>query len=80
MTSTQRTAIVGNRSADVGNEPGKPGQPKTERPKLSAAMAQQCGDSGHHSAPQKLLHLVGCREPKARPEPKPRRNPNPPQR
>ena len=26
------------------------------------AMAQQRGDSGNHSAPQELLHLVGCRE------------------
>jgi hypothetical protein len=25
-------------------------------------MAQQRGDSGNHSAPQELLHLVGCRE------------------
>jgi hypothetical protein len=73
---------VGNRNANVGNETAtrKPGQSKTERPRLSAAMAQQCGDSGHYSAPQKLLQLVGCRESKARPEPKPRRNPNPPQR
>jgi len=39
------------------------------RPRISVAMAQQCGDSGHQSAPQKLVHLVGCRESKARPAP-----------
>ena len=34
---------------------------------ICGAMAQQSGDSGrgNQSAPQKLLHLVGCREPKA---------------
>ena len=28
------------------------------------AMAQQCGDSGYQSAPQKFIHLVGCRDTK----------------
>jgi hypothetical protein len=84
VTSTQRTAIVGNRNADVGNETAsrKPGRPKTERPPLSAAMAQQRGDSGrgHQSAPQEFLQLVGCREPKAEPAAKLRRKPTPAQR
>jgi hypothetical protein len=73
---------VGNGNADVGKETAtrKPGQPRPERPKLSAAMAQQCGDSGHYSAPQKLLQLVGCRESKPGPDPKLRRNPKPMQR
>jgi hypothetical protein len=26
------------------------------------AMTQQCGDSGYQSAPQKFIHLVGCRD------------------
>jgi hypothetical protein len=30
-------------------------------------MSQQRTDSGMTSTPQKLLHLVGCRDPKARP-------------
>jgi hypothetical protein len=72
---------MGN-GADVGNKTAtrKPGPPRTERPKLSGAMAQQCGDSGHYSAPQELLRLVGCREPKAAPGSKVRRYPNPVQR
>jgi hypothetical protein len=40
-------------------------QPKptqAARPDICGAMAQQRGDSGNHSAPQELLHLVGCRE------------------
>ena len=43
----------------------------TERPRISVAMAQQCGDMGrgNQSAPQKFVRLVGCRDPKARPEP-----------
>ena len=44
--------------------------PRTERPRISGAMAQQCGDigRGNQSAPQKFVRLVGCRDPKARPE------------
>jgi hypothetical protein len=40
-------------------------------PDICGAMAQQRGDSGrgNQSAPQELLHLVGCRE-KVRPKPK----------
>lgn len=38
----------------------KPAQ--AARPDICGAMAQQRGDSGNHSAPQELLHLVGCRE------------------
>jgi len=40
-----------------------------QRPSICGAMTQQCGDSGNMSAPQKFVHLVGCRDPKARPEP-----------
>ena len=42
---------------------------KSERSRICGAMTQQCGDSGNLSAPQKFVHLVGCRDPKARPEP-----------
>ena len=38
----------------------KPAQ--AARPDICGAMAQQRGDSGIHSTPQGLLHLVGCRE------------------
>ena len=43
---------------------------RAERPKICGAMTLQSGDSGwgNQSAPQKLLHLVGCREPKTPPE------------
>jgi len=39
------------------------------RPAITGAMSQQCGDNGNFSAPQKFVHLVGCRDAKARPEP-----------
>jgi hypothetical protein len=44
---------------------------KMHRARVCAAMTQQGGDSGrgNDSAPQKFVHLVGCRDPKARPEP-----------
>ena len=42
---------------------------KTERPKICGAMTQQCGDGGrgNDQTPQKFVHLVGCRDPNARP-------------
>ena len=41
---------------------------KNERPKVCVAMTQQSGEfaRGNQSAPQKLLQLVGCRDPEAR--------------
>jgi hypothetical protein len=40
-----------------------------ERTGPCGAMAQQCGDSGYQSAPQKFIHLVGCRDSKVYPDP-----------
>jgi hypothetical protein len=74
---------VGKGNIDVGNKiptrkPGTPiversagGAAKTSGAKISGAMSQQRGDSGrgNESAPQKFVQLVGCRDPKARPEP-----------
>jgi hypothetical protein len=42
---------------------------RTDRPKICGAMSQQRGHSGHESAPQKFVRLVGCRDPKAKAEP-----------
>ena len=77
--------VVGNGNIDVGNKtPTRkpidgPNSVKTERlrisgakisgARISGAMSQQCGDNGNVSAPQKFVHLVGCRDPKVRPEP-----------
>jgi hypothetical protein len=43
---------------------------RTGRPSVCGAMTQQSGDSGWGTqcAPQKLVHLVGCREAKDRPD------------
>jgi hypothetical protein len=61
------------RSAAIDGAPAlqieRANSPKLERPRISGAMSQQCGDNGNASAPQKFVHLVGCRDPKARPEP-----------
>jgi hypothetical protein len=58
----------------------KPNSPKKE--KICGAMSQQRGDSGrgNESAPQKLVQLVGYRDPKARPEPWVRPRPAPAKR
>ena len=54
---------------------------RTERP-ICGAMSQHYGDShrGNESAPQKLVQLVGCRDPKARSEPWVRPHPGPAKR
>jgi hypothetical protein len=57
----------GDRPSEPRIDKQKP--PKTDRPKICGAMTQQRGDSGNQSAPQKLVHLVGWRDPKARIEP-----------
>jgi hypothetical protein len=63
---------VGNGNVDVGNQSAvRESSLTAARPKVCNAMAQQCGDSsrGNQSAPQKLVHLVGYRDPKVRPGP-----------
>jgi hypothetical protein len=57
--------LAGDAEPGIGNQ----NPLKTERPKICGAMSQQRGISGNESAPQKFVHLVGCRDPKARPEP-----------
>lgn len=50
----------------------KGANPSTQRAETNSgerhcgAMSQQRSDSGAMSTPQKFLHLVGCRDPKAR--------------
>jgi hypothetical protein len=43
-------------AANAANTPRK--RPAT----IAGAMSQQRGHSGNESAPQKLVHLVGCRD------------------
>jgi hypothetical protein len=47
------------------------GPVKADRERICGAMSQQHGDSGrgNESVPQKLVHLVGFRDPTARTEP-----------
>ena len=56
-------------SSELRIDPSNP--VKKERPKICGAMAQQCGDNGRgtESTPQKLVHLMGCRDPKAQHKP-----------
>jgi hypothetical protein len=72
--------IVGRlRESEGSSELGidKQASLKTERPRICVAMSQQRGDSDNVSAPQKFVRLVGCRDPKARPEPWVRPRPAP---
>jgi hypothetical protein len=74
--------VVGSDNNDVGNQTApRPaagdaasGQRSEKIPKkvldlMCGAMSQQRGDSGHESAPQKFVQLVGYRDPKVRPDP-----------
>ena len=63
VTSKENTKIPELR---VDSAAPSPVERPARKHKCSGAMAQQSGDSswGNQSAPQKLLHLVGCREPK----------------
>jgi hypothetical protein len=69
------TIEVGNEAARQSGQrtienPAATSRLTKARPAVSGAMAQQGGDfgRGNQSAPQKLLQLVGCRDPKARPQ------------
>jgi hypothetical protein len=65
-------AVVGSGNNDVGSATPtrKPGQPAERQGKTSkhpvspcGAMSQQGGEfRGNVSAPQKFVHLVGCRD------------------
>jgi hypothetical protein len=66
-----------------GNAPIDGENPQTTaRPRICGAMSQQYGDSnrGNEQAPQKLVQLVGWRDPKARSEPWVRPHPGPAKR
>ena len=78
---------MGNGNLDVGNATPtrKPGQPverqgeTSEHPvSLCGAMSQQGGEfRGNVSAPQKFVHLVGCRDRKGEPGQEARQYSNP---
>ena len=46
----------------------QPDFPGIEAGRRCSAMAQQRGDCGYQSAPQKFVHLVGCRDTSVCPE------------
>jgi hypothetical protein len=79
-----RLIVQGLAGSDGSSEPRieQPNPPATATPANCGAMAQQGCDSGrgNQSAPQKLVQLVGCREPKARPQPWVRPRPAPAKR
>ena len=78
---------MGSGNIDVGNDTPtrKPGQPVERQGKTSenpvspcGAMSQQGGEfRGNVSAPQKFVHLVGCRDRKVGPGPEARQHSNP---
>jgi hypothetical protein len=74
-----RLIVEGLAGNDGRSEPqtAQTNPPPKTRPGISGAMAQQNCDSGNQSSPQKLLQLVGCREPKVRPQPWVRPRPAP---
>ena len=65
--------------SDGSSEPRIDKPLQTETIGICGAMSLQRGDSGrgNKSVPQKFVHLVGCRDPKVRPEPSVRPQPVP---
>ena len=73
---------IGVGSATPTRKPGQPVERQGESPEHPAppcgAMLQQGSEfRGNVSAPQKFVHLVGCRERKPAPGPEVRPYPNP---
>jgi hypothetical protein len=71
---TTRKAETSDLKSNIGNllpesQVPSPLERSTRKQGVNNAMAQQRCDHnwGNQWAPQKLLHLVGCREPKPRP-------------
>jgi len=67
-----QTAVEGSAGSDdrpCGFQVDRQESVRTDWPKICGAMSQQRGHSGHESAPQKFVRLVGCRDPKAKAEP-----------
>jgi hypothetical protein len=83
----QRIAVVGNGNIDVGSTTPtrKPGQPVEREGKTSEHHVSLCGAMwqqgsefrGNVSAPQKFVHLVGCRDRKPGTGPEVRQYSNP---
>ncbi len=68
-TDPRRPGQPAERPVDAASGP-RGQQPSKKLPdRTCGAMSQQRDDSGHESAPQKFVQLVGCRDPKARPDP-----------
>ena len=71
--SRQGIAVVGNGNSDVGSKTPilKSRQPRVETAVKCGAMSEQSADSGrgNEQVPQKLVHLVGYRDPNAGPDP-----------
>jgi len=72
-TSTRKAGkpIVEQMMAGGSSDAGIVKQMQAEQPRNCGAMSQQGSFSyhGNVSSPQQLVHLVGCRDPKARSEP-----------
>jgi hypothetical protein len=66
-TLLPKTMITKNPASSSGMSARRSETAAGEPARYCGAMSQQRTDSGMTSTPQKLLHLVGCRDPKARP-------------
>jgi hypothetical protein len=73
LPPTRKTGqpIVEQMKGSGSSDAGTPKQMQAEQPRNCGAMSQQGSFSyhGNVSVPQKLVHLVGCRDPKVHVEP-----------
>jgi hypothetical protein len=70
-TSKSTSAIADELDARAVGPDGDSSDPvRKKRSDVSGAMSQQRCDSGNPSTPQKFVRLVGCHDPKIKPQPK----------
>jgi len=72
--------IIARSAATIVEDPAKRAGPSgltgersnslKKRPGPCGAMSQQRSDTGSQSTPQKFVRLVGCRDPRIKPQPK----------
>jgi hypothetical protein len=72
ISSKSASTIVEDPAERAGplSLPGDRSNLLKKRPGPCGAMSQQRSDSGSQSTPQKFVRLVGCRDPRIKPQPK----------
>ena len=71
-STTSKPTSVTDKLAEqaVGRDGDSRDPARKKRPDVSGAMSQQRCDGGNPPTPQKFVRLVGCHDPRIKPQPK----------